>query len=115
VPALTRIRGAYYESPSGLRVGIAYAHEKEQNGKWFLGLDDGAFEHAVLLCESKNGDMVHLSLPREFVGKCGPLLAKVNKQRKFNVASYAGEYFLLVPGQGRVSLSPYLDNYKGLR
>lgn len=104
---------ATFRARSGLRIGVAYAKERRTN-RWFLGLQDRAFEHAILLCETNNGKVLHFSLGRHFLAKYQRALAN-NGQVKFNVSRRGGQFYLVVPRTGRVSIEPFRDNYDGLQ
>jgi hypothetical protein len=108
---LHRLKGAIFRSPRGTRVGVAYNREK--NDKWFLGLPEDGFEHAVLLCEERSGRVIHFSLPKEFMDEHGDALNRTNGQIKFNVRR-RGEFFLHLPKRGYVTIEPFRDNFSGL-
>src|SRR5262249_35031731 len=78
------LKGAILRSPRGIRVGVAYARESKKD-RWFLGLAEDQFEHAVLLCEERSGKVIHFSLPMEFMIEHGDSLSRKDGQIKFNV------------------------------
>ncbi|HRT71806.1 MAG TPA: hypothetical protein P5308_10650 [Syntrophales bacterium] len=55
-----------YRTSSGKKVGIAVATERLPD-RWFLGLNAGTFDHAVLLCD-RNGETEEILLPELFQG-----------------------------------------------
>jgi len=110
---LQRVKGAILRSPRGIRVGVAYAREGQQD-KWFLGLPEDQFQHAVLLCEERSGRMTHFSLPEEFVREHGESLSRKDGQVKFNVLRRGEEFFLHLPRRGSVSIDAFHDNFSGL-
>lgn len=111
---LEAIRGATFMAPSGLRTGIAFAREVQKD-RWFLGLPEGGFEHAVLLCETQGGRLIHFSLPKEFIARHEPSLSRKNGQVKFSLVRRGGEFFLQVPRRGRVSVNSFRDDFSRLR
>jgi len=111
---LLRLKGPIFMSPSGVRLGIAYASEA-QEGKYFPGLPDAGFNHAILRCEAAGGEIADISLPKSFLSQYGPSLSKSHGQVKFNVARRGREFFLIVPGAGAVSVEAYRDDFTALR
>lgn len=107
------LKGAIFRSPRGVRVGVAYARESNKD-KWFLGLAENQFAHAVLLCEESSGKMIHFSLPKEFMRDYGESLSRKNGQIKFNVFRRGGEFFLHLPRRESVTIEAFRDNYSGL-
>lgn len=106
----------YRRLPDALRVGIASAREASNKGRWFLGLRDNQFDHAILLCVSHDGELNHFSLPKEFIIQHGPSLSRELGQPevKFNVFRREGLFFLHVSGQPPISIEPFRNNYFGL-
>jgi len=110
------VTGAVFKAPKlRLRIGVAYAHEGDRVNKWFLGLHEAKFDHAVLLCESRDGRVRHFSLPKEFMAQHRHALSRKNSQLKFNVVKRGGGYFLLVRPGRHINLEEFRDNYYGLR
>lgn len=105
---LTPIKGALFKNTRSEIVGIAYASERKENG-WFLGLPSKGFNHAVLLCENKNGGVFALCLPREFFQKYGDYLSKSKGQTKFNIRLRTGHRFLTIPEIGPIQVDEYVD------
>lgn len=107
---LTRLRSVYYRTPAGSVLGITYSGEKQ--GTWFLNLQDGAFQEAVLLCEigAETAEVVHL--PKAFFDQYGGQLSQDGKgQTKFNLARRNGRFFLQIPGPtGWVDVQEYVDH-----
>ncbi len=106
---LTRLRSIYYKSDEGLILGITYSGEKK--GTWFLNLQDGQFQEAVLLCETgaESAEVVHL--PTAFFERYGRRLSQDGKgETKFNLARRNGRFFLHIPGStGWVDVHGYVD------
>lgn len=105
---LTPVKGALFQNSRTETIGIAYASERKENG-WFLGLPSQAFNHAVLLCENKNGKLFAICLPYKFFQKYEDYLSKSKGQTKFNVKLHAGHYFLTIPEIGSVLVDEYVD------
>ncbi len=105
---LTPIKGALFQNARAETIGIAYASERKENG-WFLGLPSQEFNHAVLLCENKNGKVFAICLPHEFFQKHEDYLSKSKGQTKFNVRLRTGHYFLTIPVIGSVQVDEYVD------
>jgi len=102
-----------YRTSSGKRVGIAVATERLPD-RWFLGLNAGAFDHAVLLCD-RNGETVEILLPENFFKEYGRSLSKSDGQFKFNVVRRGGVMYVQVPYSGDVSVAEYSKSYDFLR
>ncbi len=108
---LERIKGkTIYSTKSGKRVGIAVATERQAN-RWFLGLPDGSFDHAVLLCQPENRDTIEVLLPNKFFQEYGEAMSRSKGQVKFNVVQRGREVLILVPGTDGVNISAYPSNY----
>ncbi len=98
---LRRIKGAMYLAPSGAHVGIAYATQRQPD-RWFLGLTEGSFEYAILLCEEKP-EIVHaIWLSYGFFKENGRKLSRSGNGVKFNVSKSGSTFYLGIPGQGHV-------------
>ena len=112
---LEPVKGQVFRTGHGTRVGIAPASESNKyRDRWFLGLPENGFDHAVLLCYGCNGKLTHFSLPKEFIDKHSQTLSRKNGQLKFNVRRRGEEFLLLVPRRGPVSIEAYRDNFAGL-
>jgi len=109
------ITGNTFRARAGLRIALAYAHEGRRRDQWLLGLPPGGFDHAILLCESQEGKVTHLSLPQKFFTRYRGALTRNSGRVKLNVRRRAGRFFLLLPHVGPLSLEEYRDNYYGLR
>ena len=105
---LTLIKGALFQNARAETIGIAYASERMENS-WFLGLPSQEFNHAVLLCENKNGKVIAICLPHEFFRKHEDYLSKSKGQTKFNVRLRSGHYLLTIPVIGPVHVDEYVD------
>jgi hypothetical protein len=105
---LKRTRGSVFEASDGTKIGIAVATER-QPGRWFLGLKDGAFDAAVLLCQRDGGTLMTICLPQELLKRHGDRLSRSGGQVKFNVANGPNGLALVVPQTGHVALDRYLD------
>jgi hypothetical protein len=67
--SLQQVKGeTIYRAKSGEKVGIAVATERQPD-RWFLGLPEGGFDHAVLLCQREGGDVIEIRLPKGFFAK----------------------------------------------
>src|SRR5205085_2070182 len=75
---LTQVRGVIYKVDGiGLKVGIASSSwNPQETNRWFLGLPGGEFDHAVLLCELEDNELIALSLNRDFLSDHGALLSR---------------------------------------
>ncbi len=112
---LEPVKGQVFRTERGTRVGIAPASESNKyRDRWFLGLPENGFDHAVLLCYGCNGKLTHFLLPKEFIDKHSQTLSRKNGQLKFNVRRRGEEFLLLVPRRGSVSIEAYRDNFAGL-
>jgi hypothetical protein len=100
--------GAIYSSSSGQRIGIAVATERKPD-RWFLGLTDGEFDAAVLVCESASGQAMDICLPKKFFAQYGRYLSRSGGQIKFNVARRKGHILLKVPSQTPQRVDQYVD------
>jgi len=102
-----------YRTHSGQRVGIATATERQPN-RWFLGLLDGGFDHAVLLCQRENGEVIEIPLPDEFFKKFGNVMSRSKRQLKFNVVQRGSDILIQVPGTDGISVTSFSNNYSFL-
>ena len=94
---LTRVRSIYFKTELGTILGITWKG-KEKN-KWFLNLQDGQFDEAVLLCEITHESAQVIHLTKAFFNRYGRHLSQDEKgQVKFNVERRNGRFFLQVPG-----------------
>jgi len=101
------VKGSIY-SAAGKTVGIAVATERQLN-RWFLGLPEGAFKAAVLLCQTKSGRTLEICLPEAFFERYGRQLSRSTGQIKFNVVNRSGNIFLTIPEMTPVDV----DRYEG--
>ncbi len=106
---LTQVRGQLYRNQLGEIVGIAYASEVKKD-VWFLGLPEGEFQHAVLLCESAER-IKAMCLSKDFLSEHGRKLSRSQGQVKFNVLRRAGRYYIALPGSDPVEITELVDNY----
>ena len=102
-----------YRTQSGKRVGIASATERQPR-RWFLGLPVDSFDHAVLLCQGKKGDLVEVSLPEKFFMKYGNSMSQSKGQVKFNIVQRDGEFLVLVPHTDGVNATPFANDHSFL-
>ena len=110
---LKPIQGVIYLAPSGARVGLPFATEGESN-RWFFGLQEGTFDQAVLLCEAKDGEVITLSLGRDFFAKYGTSLSSSKGQVKFNVVRRGSSFEVVIPNIGKVRVDANRNNYKDM-
>jgi hypothetical protein len=92
-----------FTNAKGERIGIAYASEANSD-RWFLGLPERGFDHAVLICEARSGMISTVILPRAFFQKYGSYLSRSGGQLKFNILLRHSNYFIIVPDQGEINL-----------
>ena len=102
-----------YRTQSGKRVGIASATERQPH-RWFLGLPVGGFDHAVLLCQRENGDLVEVSLPEKFFVKYGNSMSQSKGQVKFNIVQRDSELLVLVPHTNGVNATLFSSDHSFL-
>lgn len=103
-----------FRTGSGKRVGIAVATER-QTDRWFLGLPEGGFDHAVLLCKPNNEEVIEFPLPEKFFIDHGRDMSVSKGQIKFNVVRRGGRVLLQVPGTTGISVTSYTNNFDFLR
>lgn len=109
---LQLIHGVIYQAPSGAKVGLAFSTEGKP-GRWFCGLPEGAFDQALLLCEAQcGGEIIALSLGKEFLTKYGGSLSRSSNQVKFNVVRQGSSFVVVVPNVGRVNVDACRNNYE---
>ena len=110
---LVKIRSAYYRNDAGSVVGITFSSEKkDKKGAWFLNLQDGQFQEAVLLCETSSDSVQAVHLPKHFLEKIGRDLSKDDKGQvvKFNVLRQNGRFSLQIPEPvGPVDVTEFVD------
>lgn len=102
-----------YQTKSKKRVGIAVATERQSN-RWFLGLPVNGFDHAVLLCQRENGDVIEVLLPEKFFMKYGDSMSLSNGQVKFNIVQRGTGVLVLVPGTDGINVSSFSSDYSFL-
>jgi hypothetical protein len=109
---LNRIRRGYYSNAAGLTLGITYSSEdKRKTCPWFLNLQDGYFQEAVLLCEVTPESVQVVHLPESFFDHYARQMSRDRKgQVKFNVARRNGQFFLQVPDPvGWIPVAEYVE------
>ena len=111
---LQHIRGSIYENKSGQKIGIAVATERKAD-RWFLGLPDKSFDHAVLLCKPEVGDTVELCLPKIIFDEHRKRMSESGGQIKFNIARRGRGYLMLVPGTDGINVSKFIRDYSILK
>ena len=101
---LTHFKGALYRNGRGEIVGIAYAKETDKpKNRWFAGLQEKKFvpnekfQSVILLCESMDGMLNAVCLPRDLIAKYRERFSKSHGQVKFMVVKRAGSWLLSVP------------------
>jgi hypothetical protein len=113
--SLQQVRGeTIYKTKSGEKVGIAVATERQPD-RWFLGLPEGGFDHAVLLCQREGGDIIELRLPKGFFAKYGSALSESKGQVKFNISRKGNVYSIKVPGTDGVNPTTFSSDYSFLK
>ena len=112
---LQPVKSVIFKSPHGIRVGIASAREnRKRKDNWWLGLPEGEFEHAALLCEERSGNEIRFLLPKEFMREHGESLTRREGQIKFIVFRRDGEFFLRLPGRESVAIEAFRENFSEL-
>jgi len=111
---LQKIDTTTFRNKSGKRVGIAVATERKAE-RWFLGLDKGAFDNAVLLCQRENGEVMVFCIPEQFFKLHGNKMSQSNNQIKFNVVKRGAIYYLTVLGTDSVKISEYIKDFSILK
>ncbi|MBU0967890.1 MAG: hypothetical protein KKA54_16070 [Proteobacteria bacterium] len=102
-----------FRTRSGKRVGLAVATERQPN-RWFLGLPAGGFDHAVLLCQRENGEVIDIPLPEKFFEKYGNEMSQSKGQLKFNVVNRGSGLFVQVPGTDGINGKSFSSDYSFL-
>lgn len=110
---LEQVKGSVYGTQSGRKVGVAVATERKPD-RWFLGLPIG-LDQAVLLCQSENGDVAAVCLPKDFFAEYSDKMSKSGGQIKFNVTRRGSGYSLLVPGTDGINVSRFVGDYSRLK
>jgi hypothetical protein len=102
-----------FRTRSGKRVGLAVATERQPN-RWFLGLPAGGFDHAVLLCQRENGEVIDMPLPEKFFAKYGADMSESKGQLKFNVVNKGSGLLVQVPGTDGINGKSFASDYSFL-
>lgn len=102
-----------FRTRSGKRVGLAVATERQPN-RWFLGLPAGGFDHAVLLCQRENGEVIDIPLPEKFFEKYGREMSESKGQLKFNVVNRGSGLLVQVPGTDGINGKSFSSDYSFL-
>lgn len=98
---------------SGKRVGLAVATERQPN-RWFLGLPAGGFDHAVLLCQRENGEVIDIPLPEKFFEKYRDKMSESKGQLKFNVVNRGSGLLVQVPDTTGINGRSFASDYSFL-
>jgi hypothetical protein len=101
-----------FRTTSGKRVGLAVATERQPN-RWFLGLPDGGFDHAVLLCQRENGEVIDIPLPEKFFEQYK--MSQSKGQLKFNVVNRGSGLLVQVPGTDGINGKSFARDYSFLK
>ncbi len=101
-----------FRTRSGKRVGLAVATERQPN-RWFLGLPDGGFDHAVLLCQRENEEVIDIPLPEKFFEQY--TMSQSKGQLKFNVVNRGSGLLVLVPGTDGINGKSLASDYSFLK
>lgn len=102
-----------FRTRSGKRVGLAVATERQPN-RWFLGLPAGGFDHAVLLCQRENGEVIDIPLPEKFFEKYGRDMSESKGQLKFNVVNRGSGLLVQVPSTDGINGKSFASDYSFL-
>lgn len=111
---LAYVKGIIYATPTGRKVGIAAATERNAD-RWFLGLPSEGFDDAVLLCRPKTGDIIEIFLSKSFFDEHGRRMGRSGSQMKLNVTRRGRDYVILVPGTGGINVTKFVGAYSSLR
>jgi hypothetical protein len=108
---LTKVRGQLFKTGGGVIVGVGYGKEDENRNHFFIGLQAGQFQEAVLICELLDGLINAFWLPRDFVEKYVKHLSvsKQYNQVKFVVERHGGRFDLRVPAIGPIEITKFMD------
>jgi len=101
-----------FRTKSGKLVGLAVATERQPN-RWFLGLPDGGFDHAVLLCQRENGEVIDIPLPEKFFEQY--TMSQSKGQLKFNVVNRGSGLLVQVPGTDGINGKSLASDYSFLK
>lgn len=101
-----------FRTKSGKRVGLAVATERQPN-RWFLGLPDGGFDHAVLLCQRENGEVIDIPLPEKFFEQYK--MSQSKGQLKFNVVNRGSGLLVQIPGTDGINGKSFARDYSFLK
>jgi len=102
------------KTPSGLLLAIPFANEKRLD-RWFLGVgeidllnrkNDGKIA-IILLCQSKNGELLDFILPPLKVEGLIPYLSRSKTGYKFNLKRDGLKYQLLLTDEKPMDLTDY--------
>jgi hypothetical protein len=102
-----------FRTRSGKRVGLAVATERQPN-RWFLGLPAGGFDHAVLICQRENGEVIDIPLPEKFFEQYGADMSESKGQLKFNVVNRDSGLLVQVPGTDGINGKSFASDYSFL-
>lgn len=95
---LRRDHSLYYRNDSDTVVGITFSSKDEKKGTWFLNLQEGEFQEAVLLCETDSELVQIIHLPKDFFARYGRQLSQDESGKvKFNLKQSNGHFLLQVP------------------
>ena len=113
---LVRLRGRLYQNGNGKRIGISFANERPEGGKWWMGLPDEEYDVIVLLCRSSEGEVLDFLFPREFLAPFWRFFSRGGPdQVEFHVEQRGSIYVLGIPGRPPQSVANSLARYEFLR
>lgn len=95
----------------GKTIGIAYSNECRRN-RWWLGLEDKLTDVVVLLCREKNGSLRDIIIPFCELPHKWNALSRHGKAVKFNVNKSGADFFLTIPGNGKIDVTKNIGAYK---
>ena len=111
-------KNIWCKTPSGLSVAIPFANEKRLD-RWFLGIGELDLLNKkksgkiviILLCQSKNGELMDFIIPPSQVEELIPYLSRSQKgQYKINLKRDGLRYQLLTPNEKPKDVSDYRSN-----
>ncbi len=104
-----------YTLPSGDKMAVMFANEKRPD-RWFFGTPVDEYGSLVFICRQPSGEIHRFFIPKEMIRQYRQRFgSSEHGDYKFNVFYRRGHYELAIPGEDRIDLTSFKENYNALR
>ena len=106
-----------YRTNRNSLVGIPYANEQQEGGKWVLGLPPERYDHFVFICETSEGKILRFIFSKNFVNR---YIDKFSRNKKtdniiFSVHQEDDSFLLYIPTLDKICIDEYINNISVLK